>query len=272
MAVALDLGGTPVNIGELQAAVEDFTVAQSAEFAAEHDSQGRHTILSALNVSGAGAIAGALTLGDDLILAGEYDVELTADTHNLQKPDGRPITEAVIRLQASVGVDLTGIVPPTNTSHIRILENGGGETIELIHNSSNSDAANRFSLPGESDYLLLSGQITLLKYDPNSEIWRVLTPGSGGVRSVQRVRVEWASGAITATHPITAVDISKTVYTLLGERHVVSAGAPTIQNLAMLDLTNTTSTVVALLRASGQDAGAGPITDTHTVVQVVEYA
>ncbi len=263
-------GGASASPYALQEATADGFDATEAGFHQEHDADGRHTVpLQELTVAGDVVVGGSTLLGGDVIADGEFDVELTADTHNLAKRDGRAIAEMVIRLQASVGVEWTGLVPPSNANHIRLIENGGNETITMAHNDSGSLAPNRFSLPSARDYLLLSGQIALLKYDPNSEIWRVLAPG-GGVKSVQRVVISYTTGATTASAAINAVDLTRSDISFIGELFDSNAGFPTVLNSSVLDNASCTSTLVAIKRRSGTDLGSATIEGT-VVVQVVEY-
>jgi hypothetical protein len=260
MPVALEFGGTPVKLGELQGAVEDYTASQSAEFGVEHDHQGRHTKpLQELTVTGDSALNGAVTMGGDVLATGEFDYTLTANTDDLTKADGSPIAAVVIRLQAATPYTLSGIVPPSNNVHLRLLENGGNEVITLLHNAD-SEAPNRFSLPFGTDYELSSGQIALAKYDPHSEIWRVLTSGGSSVlRSIQRGTILITAGNSSETATIAAVTESKCDLSSLGSVHTVDASMAGVR----LDLITPTTVSASRVGTTG---------DLLVGYQVVEYA
>lgn len=268
MPVALDLGGTPVGLGELQGSVEDFSASVSAAIDAEHDSTGRHTKpLQELSVDGATALGGALTLADDVSFTGRYDVTLTTDTHNLKRPDGRPISAVTIRLQATTAVDLSGLVPPSDTEHLRVLENGGNETITLLHNNSGSEAANRFNAPSAVDVQLRSGEIVLLKYDPSSGIWRLLVGGGQAViQSVQRGTFTIEGLQSSDTQTITAVDPTKTDVSLLGAYYATGAAIQHIMPGVTLLLTNATT-----LTATRTGGTSGEGEQVLVAYQVLEY-
>lgn len=268
MPAALDLGGSPVSLAELQAAVEDHSTSLSAEFDAEHDSQGLHTKpFQELEVEGATALGGALTVADDVSFTGRYDVTLTTDTHNLQRPDGRPISAVTIRLQATTAVDLSGLVPPTDFEHLRILENGGNETITLLHNNSGSSAANRFNGPSAADVQLRSGDIVLLKYDPSSGIWRLLVGGGQGViASVQRGTFTIPGLQPSDTQTITSVDTTKADLSFLGAYYATGAS---IQHwMPGVILTFVNSTTIQATRTGGTSGEGEQVT---VAWQVVEY-
>jgi hypothetical protein len=270
MAVALDLGGTPVKIGELQAAVEDFTIAQSTEFNQEHDHQGRHTKpFQSLEVEGATQLLGGSILGLMLAFEEGNETTLTANTNDLTQVDGSAIEDVVIRLQSTGDVDLTGIVPAdTSKRQVHLIEHGGaGTTITLKHNTT---SVYRFALPGEGDVELQSGEVVLIVWDPNSAIWRMLRAGGQGVKSLQRVTITYTSGATSAAGAITAVDLANADISLLGEFFFAGSGSPTLLNHSVLDLINCTSTSIVIKRSLGQDSALDNISGI-VVAQVVEY-
>lgn len=219
MPVALDLGGTPVNLGELQSAVEDYTISQSAEFDVEHDHQGRHTkpFTDAFTVTGQASLLGGSILGALLAFDDEFAQTLTATTHDLKKPDGSAIPEVQIRLQAASTFSLTGIVPYDATrGQVHLIENGGAATIRLEHDHASSTYP--FSLPGELDLDLESGGVVLLKWDIHSSIWRCVQAGSP-MATVQRSTITFTNGgANTVDATISAVDFDSAEVRYLGAR------------------------------------------------------
>lgn len=219
MAVPLDLGGTPVSLGELQSSVEDYTIGASAEFDVEHDHQGRHTKpLNELTVVGRSALSGGSLLGALLAFSDEYGVTLTADTHDLTMTDGVPIEEVAIRLQADTPVSLTGMVPVDPTViQIHLIENGGSATIRLEQNDT-ANSSYPFSLPGELDLDLESGGVVLVKWDPHSEIWRCVQSGTP-MATVQRGTITFSNGgANTVDATISSIDYDSAEVRFLGAR------------------------------------------------------
>lgn len=271
MAVALDLGGTPVAVGELQAAVEDYTVSQSAEFDVEHDHRGRHTKpFESLEVSGPSQFLGGSVLG--LILAFEegYETELTANTNDLTQPDGSPIEDVVIRLSSTGDVNLTGIVPADQTKRqVHLLEHGGaGTTITLMHNTTSTY---RFALPSEMDVELASGEVVLIQWDPNSAIWRMVRGGgqTSMINGVQRGTITLAGSVASDTATISAVDTTKASVRMLGALYT-SGGTPTQPWMPGVRLVLTNSTTVTAIRPTG----TGHVGETETIVvgfEVLEY-
>jgi hypothetical protein len=219
MPVALDFGGTPVSIGELQSGVEDFTISQSAEFAVEHDHQGKHTKpLSALNVVGRSELLGGSILGALLAFGDEFGATLTADTHDLKMADGTPIEEVSIRLQAATPVSVTGLVPVDPTLiQWHLIENGGAATIRFEQNDT-VNSTYPFSLPGELDLDLESGGVLFFKWDPHSSVWRCLQSGAS-MAVVQRGTITFtAGGADTVDAVINPVHFESASVRWLGEK------------------------------------------------------
>lgn len=231
MPVSLDFGGVPVRLGELQAGIEDYTASQSAEMNVEHDEQGRHTKpLQQLEVTGQTQLLGGAILGALLAFEEDYAQTLTATTHDLKQPDGAPIQEAVIRLQATSAISLTGIVPYDATKRqVHLLENGGSFTIRLEQDHASSTYP--FSLPGELDLDLESGGVVLLQWDPHSSIWRCVQSGSP-MATVQRGTITFSNGGaneVDAT--ISAVDFDSAEVRFLGVR----GDAAIFCNIRLLD-------------------------------------
>jgi hypothetical protein len=260
MKPAFDVsGGAPGSTYALQEATADGFDAVATAFHQEHDSEGRHTTLSELDVEGDGEIRGALTLTDDLVLNSEFTKTLTGNTNNLANPDGSPITKQVVRLQGGSAYRLTGIVPPSNENHVRIVANGDVTAMVLAHNDSNSTAANRFSLPGDADFTLESGRIALLLYDAHSEIWRGLTPGAPMIRSLQRGTIQINDGASSNTATVTSVDTDKASLHFLGCTLSSDPKMPGVR----LALTN--ATTITATRSSTTDG------DLIVSYELVEY-
>ena len=262
MPVALDFGGMPVNSGDLQAGVEDYSASMSAAFDQEHDHQGLHTVpFQELEVTGDATLNGAVSVGDDFLASTTTEVTLTANTNNLALSDGRAISTLTIRLQAGSAYELTGLVHPSEAQHFRVLENGGAATITIAHNDSGSLAANRFSCPGSVDYELLSGAIAFAKYDPSSEVWRLLTNGATTmIASVQAGTIAFTNGGSDSpTATISSVDTTKAFVVYNG---FISDNAVAVHGLGV-QLTN--ATTVTGRRASANNTAT--ITQYFTVVE-----
>lgn len=268
MPVALDYGGMPVPIGELQAGIEDYSASQSAEFNVEHDDQGRHTKpFQSLEVAGQSQLLGGSILGALLAFEDGYATTLTANTNDLAQPDGAAIEDVAIRLQASSAVDLTGILPADPTRRqVHLIENGGSETITLRHNVTSTY---RFSLPGELDVALTSGEVVFVWWDLHSNIWRMLSAGRGVViESIQRGTVTIAGSSTTGTGTIvTPVDVNKSDLSNLGAYYATGAAIQHIAPGVRIEITN--STTITATRTGGTSGLGEQVTVGW---QIVEYA
>jgi hypothetical protein len=85
--------------------------------------------------------------------------------------DNLAITSTVIKITASAGVNLTGIVPLGNGGQHVYLMNTSAFTITL-KNLTTSTAANQFQLSTGADIALLTNQTMHLLYDDTASKWR----------------------------------------------------------------------------------------------------
>lgn len=269
MKIGFDVsGGAPGNPYALQEATASGFDAVEASFHQEHDEEGLHTKpFQELEVDGATVLSGGVAVAEGFQFTGRYDRTLTGNTHNLKQSDGRAITAGTIRLQAASPVDLSGLVPPSESEHIKILENGGNETITLLHNNSGSDAANRFSNPSARDVRLASGEILLLKYDTSSGIWRMLVSGGQAViNSRQQGTFTIPGSDASDTQTITAVDPDKCDVSLLGAYYATGASVQHVAPGVTLLLTDATTLTAT---RTGGTLGAGE--EVTVAYQVLEY-
>jgi len=171
--------------------------AVEASFHVEHDEEGRHSkpFTAGLSVTtGVAQLLGGTLLGALLALEDGYANTITTNVNDLAQPNGAPIDDVMIRLQATSALNVTGLVPsdPTSTRRqIHLIENGGSFTIRLKQASASS--VYPFSLPGELDLDLESGGVVLIQWDPHSQIWRCLQSGTP-MATVQRGTITFTNG------------------------------------------------------------------------------
>lgn len=277
MPIGFEPGGAPLKPYELQRTVEDAFVEAGAILDQQHDGQGAHTDVTLDSITSRNDLPIALGNGLRFLkgpLLFEEDgnqplhavVQPETLTTNQDNYDPPFLSDAiVVELEASTPVTITGLVNERRRRAL-LLVNRGSATITLAHNSGSSTAIYRFFFDGLQDASLPSGAVLWIYYDAGSEIWRGSNPSVtfSPINLLQRVTVTYAAGATTATAAMTAVNLNKAAFTLLGE--VVDI----VQNTSQLDLANTTASVIALKRRSGLDGGGGGFAGT-VVVQVVEY-
>lgn len=80
-------------------------------------------------------------------------------------------TSGLLRLDASAGIDITGIVAQPANISITIV-NIGTSDIKLVNESGSSVVANRFAL--NADIILKQNQSAIIWYDGTSTRWRAL--------------------------------------------------------------------------------------------------
>lgn len=96
-----------------------------------------------------------------------------------------PNPGVVFRISTDASRDLTGLVARTVNGNaqpqLAVLVNTGSNPLVLKHESGSSTAANRFSLPGSSDFSLAGGATAPLWYDPTTQRWRLFVhvPAAG---------------------------------------------------------------------------------------------
>jgi|SRR5262245_2563165 len=98
-------------------------------------------------------------------------VQLTANTNDYAPPNVQ--SAAVIRINSSIAIDLTGLLA-ASISHMKMLVNVGGNTITVKQASASSAVINRFRCPGAADYSLTQSKAVWIWYDSASTVWQVI--------------------------------------------------------------------------------------------------
>lgn len=77
-----------------------------------------------------------------------------------------------LSLNVSVASDITGLVAPATEEHNTVFfRNTGSEVLTLKNDDANSDAANRFLLPGNVDKTMAANAIAIFWYDTTLTKW-----------------------------------------------------------------------------------------------------
>lgn len=103
--------------------------------------------------------------------------QIAANTDNWN-PTGLA-TAAVIRLSTDATRSLTGIVAQPAGTEL-LLANVGSFDATLVHDAT-STAANRFTCPAASNFILSAGESVWIWYDTTSSRWRIGAPQKGTV-------------------------------------------------------------------------------------------
>lgn len=96
---------------------------------------------------------------------------LAADQNNYTLP----VTADIFRFSASTPVTISGIAAGYDGQQ-EMLRNVGSNAITLAHNSSNSTAGNRFSIPWAGNLVLNPGDSVTITYDTTAAVWRTNFP------------------------------------------------------------------------------------------------
>ena len=98
--------------------------------------------------------------------------QITANQNNYNPPGWE--TAIGMELETDAARTITGIKTFGRQRRISFLLNRGNFNITLPHNSSSSDAVNRFGFGSASENLVIpSGRIVWFQYDVGSEVWRL---------------------------------------------------------------------------------------------------
>lgn len=225
---ALEVGATKMEPFAFQKSVEDFSVEVDAQIAQQHDSQGAHTAITADSIAPNTGLEALLVYGLRLMMGPllmEVDgnpnspvgvlraPEITAN-QNDYNPDGLD-TAIMLELTSDAERQITGFVTSRRRRWLGLV-NRGNETIILKHNTG-STAAYRIAVSGNGDFILRSGGIAWLYYDPGAPNWRV-EGNAVGIRSIQQGTITITNGNSigTATLATTLTDTSKCVIAHLG--------------------------------------------------------
>lgn len=228
MPIGFEPGAAQMQPYELQRAVEDAFVEAGALLDQQHGGQGTHTDITADSIA-PNADIDALLVSAIRLMAGpilmEVDgnpnstvgvlrtPEITATQHDYN-PDGLA-TAVMLELTSDAERQITGFVTSRRRRWLGLV-NRGNATIVLKHNTGSSTAY-RIAVSGSGDYLLRSGGIAWLYYDPGAPNWRV-EGNAVGIRSIQQGTIAITNGNSigTATLATTLTDTSKCVIAHLG--------------------------------------------------------
>lgn len=111
---------------------------------------------------------GVKQLGELATSQNNYDIGVDATQINGQ-------VYGTFRINCTSASNITGIVAPTNTSKIIILQNVGTATATLKNASGSSSAANRMNATSGADVSLTAGSSVILIYDSAATAWTIGT-------------------------------------------------------------------------------------------------
>lgn len=118
-----------------------------------------------------GQVFGGLTLSGGLTLAADSPSALSADADNYN-PSGTAV-EKRVSTNSSTTRSITGLVA-AGTKDVKVLTNLGPGQVVLVHESSSSTAAYRFTAPNAVNLTLAVNESAILLYDTTTSRWRVL--------------------------------------------------------------------------------------------------
>ena len=95
--------------------------------------------------------------------------QITGNVNNYAPTDWSTATH--VRLNTDASHNITGFTA-TAAMKIKVIINVGSYDIVLMHEDSNSDAANRILVPGAADLTLEAGDAVNLYYDDATTRWR----------------------------------------------------------------------------------------------------
>lgn len=244
MRIGFDDPGTPMDPFVLQRAIGDALTAVQAGWDQEHNADGTHGTIGTLTVSGDATIEGAMIANGAQLFANtdtaRYGVTLTATTHDLALPDGRPIYQRVVKIDMAADRTLTGIVPIERNIRWQelVLINGSNFALTVPHNSGSSTFP--IHTPTTGDLRVASGCLIRLLWDAGSGIWR--TEVTGMVKTIQRGTIAFTNGGSDSpTATITAVNTATSALRNLG----FATDSPALVSGVRIELTNSTTITAA---------------------------
>lgn len=122
-------------------------------------------------------------------------------------------TCGVLRLTASVPVNITGLTAPTpgNNQTIAVTVLAGSSTITFKSLNGSSSAANQFGIA--ADIALAAGNSAVFSYDSTSSLWRIIAgstgAASGTVTSVATDGTYLTGGPITTTGTVSPTTLTE---------------------------------------------------------------